>query len=94
MAARRLFLSSSYKRSEVIVRTLSAVPANTQNKETIEVKGASVDDLLYMEPPALTAGLLWGGARISAKDTVEVTIFNLTGASITPGSTELKYCRL
>lgn len=68
--------------------TPSTVAANTAAEQAITVTGVLAGDVVTMTKPLTQAGLLVGTARVSAADTVQLTLGNVTAATITPTSTQ------
>lgn len=64
----------------------ASVSANTTSEQTVTVAGLTTNDIVYVNKPTHTAGLVIGGARVSAADTLAVTYGNLTGSAINPAS--------
>lgn len=65
---------------------ISPVPAASIQVETYTVKGLTPEMLVAVQSPTLDAGLVIINHRITAKDTVEVTYWNVTTGTITPGT--------
>lgn len=63
-----------------------AVAANTTKEVTVTVTGLSTNDIVHVNKPTVTAGIVLGGARVSATDTLAVCYGNLTAGSLTPAS--------
>ena len=64
----------------------ASVAANTVARQTFTVTGLTVNDIITVNPPSLTAGLNVIGFRVSAADTVELVFWNSTGAPIDEGA--------
>lgn len=60
----------------------SSVAANTKARQTFTVTGLTVNDIINVNPPALTVGLDLMGARVSAANTIELVFWNSTGGAI------------
>jgi hypothetical protein len=77
---------------QVVIYTASETPAsvaaNTSNNESVTVTGVLTTDYLLavIGPSSNTAGLVQGGARISANDTVIVEFINTTAGAISPAA--------
>jgi hypothetical protein len=58
--------------------------ATLQSAETaVTISGAAVGDIVIMNVPAsLETGLAFGGARVSAADTVQVRLSNMTAGAV------------
>ena len=66
---------------------LASVAANTTAEQTVTVDGVTTDDvLLHVSKPSLQAGLGVAGARISAANTVALTLINTTASAINAAS--------
>lgn len=83
-----LVAQNSYK---IITYTVtldpSSVSANTTEEQTFTVTGIeSSDVVLDVQKPSHTAGIVLGNSRASADDTLALTLGNLTGSPIDPGS--------
>lgn len=76
------------KVSDVAYNFTTTINAGVQTDLTITVGGALVGDkvLIDFTSGGLDAGLIFGGAWVSASDTVKVRIYNPTGGNITPAS--------
>lgn len=59
-----------------------SVPANSKTRQTFTVTGLTVNDIISINPPALTSGLDMISCRVSATDTVEMVFWNSTGGAI------------
>lgn len=64
----------------------ASVAANTSAEQTFTVTGLTTDMVVAVNKPTTTAGLVIGGARVSAADTLAITFGNLTGSPIDPAS--------
>lgn len=75
-------------RIETYTATITAaeVSANTTEEQTFTVTGLVTTDIVYVNKPTHQAGLVIGGCRVSAADTLAITYGNLTGSGITPTS--------
>lgn len=60
----------------------ASVPANSMNRQTVTVAGLTTNDIITVNPPALTTGLALIEARVSAANTATFTYFNSTGGAI------------
>ena len=70
----------------------ASVNATTVADQTFTLTGAAVNDILVLNPrAALTAGLTWGGAHVSATNTVKIRFYNTTGAPIDEASATWDY---
>jgi hypothetical protein len=82
----KLVLSVSKNSTYTSVFDPSSVAANTKVRQTFIVVGLTTNDIITVNPPALTAGLDLIGARVSATDTIELVFWNSTGAAIDEGA--------
>lgn len=76
--------------------TVSADPASisAQSRGYVDVTitGVAVGDILIMQPPdALDVGLVYGGCKVTATDTVRIFLANLTGSGINDGANDWLY---
>lgn len=66
---------------------MASLAAQTGRQETITVAGVlSTDDVVAVPPAGLDAGLVLGGAYVSADNTVEVVVANVTADAIDEAS--------
>lgn len=65
---------------------IASVAANTSVEQTFAVAGLAVADKCFVNKPTVTAGLIVSNCRVSAVDTIALTLGNLTAAPIDPGS--------
>ena len=65
---------------------LASIAATSYSAQTFTVTGLTTNDSITVNPPALTAGLYFISARVSAADTVELTFYNSTGGAIDEAS--------
>lgn len=63
-----------------------AAATSADNATTITIPGAKVGDLVIAFKPTTTAGTVVCDARVSAADTVQVTLGNFTAGALDPGS--------
>lgn len=63
-----------------------SVAPNTSAEQTFASTGIGLltTDLVVVQKPTAQAGLIIGGSRVSATDTLAITFGNLTAATITP----------
>lgn len=61
---------------------------------TLTITGAAVGDTVILNPVAAgnTAGIIYGGARVSAADTVKLRVFNGSAGTIDEASQTWDYC--
>ena len=64
----------------------ASVNANTSVEQTFTVPGLQVGDMVVTNKPTTTVGLTVGGFRVSAANTLAMTLGNLTGSAINPAS--------
>lgn len=67
----------------------ASVAANTAAEQAITITGVLATDVVSMVKPTTQAGLVVGTARVSAANTVQLTLGNVTGSPITPTSTQV-----
>jgi hypothetical protein len=67
------------------------VAPNTSAEQTFATTGIGLltTDLILVNKPTAQAGLIIGGTRVSAADTLAITFGNLTAASITPTASQV-----
>lgn len=63
-----------------------SVGGNSTSAQTFTVNGLKAQDIVYVNKPSHTSGLIIGNVRVSAADTVEITFANITGVSINAGA--------
>lgn len=64
------------------------IGANAQWTTTKTINGIQTGDKVFITAPSdIESGLLFVGARVTATDTLSITIRNVTGSTITNGST-------
>ena len=63
---------------------------NTSAEQTFASTGIGLltTDLVVVQKPTAQAGLVLGGSRVSAADTLAITFGNLTAATITPTASQ------
>ncbi len=69
---------------------LGSVAANTTEEETVTVVGLSTDMYVMVNKPSLDAGIGIAGARVSAKDTLVLTVVNSTAGAVDASSETYK----
>lgn len=67
----------------------ASVAANTSAEQTFTVVGLATGDWVSVNKPTSQAGLIIGGARVSATNTLAITFGNLTGSPIVPTAAEV-----
>ncbi len=85
--------SGSWKRriyKYTVVWSPAAVSSNISAEQTVTVAGLvfATDHVLSVEKPTSQAGLVIGGWRVSANNTLAVTFGNFTGSPITPTASQ------
>ena len=71
------------------------IAAQTQAETEITIAGAATGDIVIMNPPAsLEAGLIFSHARVSAANTVQVGLANITGTPVDGADLTWTYCIL
>lgn len=75
---------------------LASINASTYSVQTFTVTGLDVDDIITVNPPALTSGLYLVSYRVSAEDTLSLVLYNSTGGAINEASGVYKImaCRI
>ena len=74
------------KLNRKVTANLSAIPAGQFSVETVTVTGLKVGDFVLVNAPNLETGVKVISARVSAADTLELTLVNLTSGSVNPAS--------
>jgi hypothetical protein len=77
-----------FPRAYTATITPASVAANVSAEQTFTVTGVTTKDQVSVSAPSITAGLVIGGARVSAANTVAITFGNLTAGSLTPTAGE------
>jgi hypothetical protein len=58
----------------------------------VTITGVAVGDIVIMQPPdGLNVGLVYGGCKVTAADTVRIFLANLTGSGIDDGASDWLY---
>ena len=70
---------------------LPSISAAATGSATFTVTGAAVGDAIIVNPPALTTGLVFGGAAVTAADTVTVYATNATASPINQAAANFVY---
>ena len=75
---------------------LASINATTYSVQTFTVTGLDTDDIIVVNPPALTSGLYLISYRVSAADTLSLIVYNSTGGAINEGAGTYKImaCRI
>jgi hypothetical protein len=78
--------------SLIMVLNVTLSPAQVTNgtsaEQTFTVPGLLVEDVVTVNKPTTQAGLVIGGARVSANNTLAINFGNITGSPITPTASE------
>lgn len=74
-----------------VTADIGSVAANTSEAETATVPGVKVGDFVSVMKPSVEAGLMFGSCRVSAADTVEITVMNTTAGAIDEASESLTF---
>lgn len=69
---------------------VASVAANTTAEQTFTITGLDTGDLVFVNKPALSAGLGIANARVSAADTLAITFVNATAGAIDPAAETYK----
>jgi hypothetical protein len=79
-----------------VVKDLASIDATTYSTQAFTVTGLDVDDIITVNPPALTSGLYLLSYRVSAADTLSMTFYNSTGGAINEaaGTYNIFACRI
>jgi hypothetical protein len=88
--------SSSQAITYIAYGTISVNPASITTLASAEtavtITGAAVGDIVIMNVPAsLETGLIFSGARVSAADTVQVRLSNMTAGSVDGAARDWTY---
>lgn len=70
---------------------IGSVAANTSEAETATVSGVKVGDFVVVQKPSVEAGLVFGTCRVTAADTVEITVMNTTADAINEAEETLTF---
>lgn len=66
--------------------TPTEVATITTAEQTFTVPGLKTTDMVYVNSPALVAGVALANARVSAANTLALTFVNPTAGGVTPGA--------
>lgn len=76
-------------KAQAVTRTFtfnpSSVSANSTSEQTVTVPGLEVGMVVQVNKPSHTSGLIVGNARVSAANTLAVTLANVTAGAIDAG---------
>ena len=91
--------TSAVKLIQILNGTVSVDPAeiagNTQAETQVTITGATSGDIVIMNPPAsLESGLVYSHARVSAANTVQVGLGNITGTPVNGAALTWSYAIL
>jgi hypothetical protein len=70
---------------------LAEIAATATGSGTFTVTGAASGDAVIVNPPALTTGLVFGGAAVTGANTVTVYATNTTGSPINEAAATFRY---
>lgn len=81
---------------EIVTGTVTVDPASiatlASGETEVTISGAAVGDILIMNVPAsLETGLAYSGCRISAADTAQIRLTNVTAGSVDGASRSWSY---
>ena len=65
---------------------ITSVAANTTAEQTFTVTGLTTRDFVWVNKPSHSTGLGVANARVSAANTLALTLMNTTGSAIDPSS--------
>jgi hypothetical protein len=73
---------------------LASMATLTGSEITLTITGAVLGDTVIMNPVAAgnTAGIIFGGARVSASNTVKMRVFNGSAGTIDESAQTWDYC--
>lgn len=73
----------TYVASGTISVNPASIPAVSSAETGVTISGAAVGDIIIMNVPAsLETGLAYSGVRVSAADTVQVRLTNVTAGAV------------
>lgn len=61
---------------------LPSINSGATGSATFTVTGAAVGDVVIVNPPTLTSGLVFGGAAVTGANTVTVYVLNASGGAV------------
>lgn len=70
---------------------IGSVAANSSEEETATVKGVKPGDFVVVSKPTVEAGLMFGSCRVTANDTVAITVMNTASSAIDETSETLTF---
>lgn len=70
---------------------LAEIAAGATGSGTFTVTGAASGDVVVVNPPALTTGLVFAGAAVTAANTVTVYAVNASAAAIDEAAATFRY---
>jgi hypothetical protein len=68
--------------------TVASVSGATTAEQTFTVTGLLTTDFVFVNKPTLTAGVGIVNSRVSAADTLALTIVNATASTVTPATNQ------
>ena len=83
-------IGEQYVRTWQVTYNPASIAGGVATDMAITVSGVSVKDIVTVEPPSLSAGLLLCGWWVTA-DTVTVRLYNYTGGAVDQGSGTWKF---
>lgn len=69
----------------------ASINAASEAESTLTLDGVATGDLVFVNPHSLTAHLVAKGARVTAADTIGVTLYNSHTAAVDGGSITYDY---
>lgn len=82
----RLVEKANKTRSYTATIDPASVSANSTSEQTFSVPGLTTNDVVEVNKPSHTSGLIIGNIRVSAADTLAITFANITGGAIDAAS--------
>lgn len=70
---------------------LASITNGETGTGTFTVTGAAAGDVIVVNPPALTTGLVFGGAAVTGSNTVTIYVTNASAAPIDQASATFTY---
>lgn len=74
--------NSVYIRVYSVTLDPASIGATSEDTQTFTVTGLSTNDIIFLNPPALNAGIGIMYYRVSAADTLQIRFRNFTGGSV------------
>lgn len=81
-------LTSNIESMAVVTITIdvASVSANTSAEQDFTVPGLRVGDMVFVNKPSVSAGLVVGNARVKQANTLSLTFGNSTGGAVNPAA--------